>query len=845
MLKLSLRSVWSHKRRLFGTFFAVFLGVAFLTGTQVLSATLKAGINDFFVTANAGTDLVVRNAAQVTDQPGTLRGGISADLVQKVGQTSGVAEALPVITGYGEIVGSDGTLVTGNGPRQAGTWLTDPALNPYRTAEGRAPAADNEVVIDRGSAKKGHLKVGDTTTVLTPQPVPVTVVGIVTFGSQDSYGQSSFTGFTEAGAQKYVNKQPGTVSSISVRVQPGLSRDELKRAVQAAMPQGVQVITGDELTAEDQDGVSNSFLKFFKIFLTVFAVVALLVATFSIHNTFSVLAAQRAKDSALMRAVGATRRQVLSMVVIEAMLVGVVASVVGLLGGIGIAALLKGAFAGFGITLPTTSLVLSTAAVATALPVGIVVTIIAGITPALQSSRVSPVAALSSVAFERTGLTRRRAIIGAAAALLGVGAVLAGAVSGSSSTLGFAGLGAILLLVGMVVLGPTAARPVSRVIGAGLAKVRGFPGSLASQNAQRNPRRTAGASAALMIGVGVVTMITVLAGSFTKSLDRSMSQAFAGDLVVNSGGFAGQSGFGADLPEALGTLPQVADSVGIGTGTVLLDGASSRVTVAEPARVAAVFDLHLVTGNVGTLGAGQVAVTEDTAKDNGLTLGSTVPVTFPDGTRTALSVAAVYAKNQLLGSYLVPTAAWSPHAPTTLSSAIYVKLAGGVSLADGKAAVQRAVKPFGAPKVQDRAEFVSLATGAVSQLLGLVYVLLALAVIIALLGITNTLSLAVYERTREIGLLRAVGATRRQVRSMIRGESVITALLGTTAGLVLGAFLGWALVAAARSSVGVFALPAGHLVTILVVGGIAGVLAGWRPARRASRLNVLAAIATE
>jgi putative ABC transport system permease protein len=846
MLSYSARALWSHKRRLVGMFVAVFLGVAFLSGTMVLSDTLRAGIGNFFATAYDGTDAVVRSVSTVSDTPGAIRSGIPSSLVDQVGTVPGVAQAAPVISGYGQIVAADGTQLTGNGPRQAGNWIDGSGLNPYKIAEGRAPSADTEVVIDRGSAKSGKLHVGDQTTILTPQPVKVTIVGIATFGTQDSYGQTSFTGFTLAGADKYINKQPGTVSSISIRATAGTSQTQVQQAIKAVLPAGVEVITGKQLTDQLLGDVDKSFLSLFQTFLTVFAAIALLVAMFTIHNTFSILAAQRARESALLRAVGATRRQVLWMTVVEAFLIGVIASAVGLLGGLGIATLLKGAFSGFGVSLPGDTVVLNGTTIAVALPVGIVVTVLAGVLPAVSSSRIPPVAAIRDTAIDRSGGSRTRAVIGVIAVLLGVAAALGG-LAGGSSTLGLVALGAVVLLVGVIVLGPTAARPASRVLGAPLARLRGVTGALAQQNAGRNPRRTAGAAAALLIGVTVVSLITVFAASFQSSLNQSLSQDFAGDLVVNSGGFGNQTGFGQGLATTLEQLPEVSGAAGTGLEDVLVGTSATKtqVTIADPIAVASVFSLDQKSGDVAKLGDGQLAVSEPLATDKGWKVGSTVPIGFPDGSKHDLAVGAIYGKNQLLGDYLVPVGLSSAHSPTTLFSVVYVKLAQGVSLADGKKAVQQATKSFGAPKVQDRDEFVSLAVNGIGQFLGLVYVLLALAVIIALLGITNTLSLAVYERTRELGLLRAVGATRRQVRSMVRGESVITALFGTVGGIVLGVFLGWALVEAARSTVTAFRLPVTQLIIVLVIGGIAGLLAGWRPASRAARLNLLAAIASE
>src|SRR6266487_4680093 len=340
MLRVSLKTLWAHKRRLAGTVLAVLLGVAFLAGTLVLSDTLRSSIDQFFVTANQGTDVVVRNATKVDDRPGGPRDLIDQRVADQLRQLPGVAVAEPAVTGFGELVGHDGKAVTGRGPRQAGSWVPDPQINPYRLVEGRAPSADDEVVINRGAAKDGGLHVGDTTFLLTPDRVRVKVVGI------------AFTAFTLHGAQLHVTKQPGRVSTISVRATPGVSQQDLLGRARGVLPPGVEALTGTQLTQENIADLDTAFLNFFRSFLTVFAAIALLVATFSIYNTFSILVAQRTRESALLRALGAERGQVLGAVVVEALLIGVVAAAAGIGGGLGIASGLKGVFAGFGVPLP-------------------------------------------------------------------------------------------------------------------------------------------------------------------------------------------------------------------------------------------------------------------------------------------------------------------------------------------------------------------------------------------------------------------------------------------------------------------------------------------------------------
>jgi putative ABC transport system permease protein len=578
----------------------------------------------------------------------------------------------------------------------------------------------------------------------------------------------------------------------------------------------------------------------------VFAGIALFVAMFSIANTFSIIVAQRTRESALLRAIGASRRQVLASVVVEALAVGLVASVAGLGGGIGIATALKALFTGFGFPLPTSGLVLSAASAGIAVAVGIAVTLVAGVLPAVRASRVAPLAAMREVAAEPAGNSRARLLTGAGLTGLGVVVTLAAALAGGGSAAMLTGAGAVLTVIGAVAAGAVVAGPASRLLGAPLRRLRGISGGLARRNAMRNPRRTAGAATALMIGVAVVTLFTVFTASIQASIQRSVDTSFGGDLAITSGGFTGGR-LDPALATAIGRLPEVGQSVGIGTGTMLIDGASKEITVADPAKLAGVMDLDASQGSIATLGGPKLAVAKSVADDKGWKLGSTVPVRFADGASDSFTVGAIFdAQGTAVGDYLVPRAEWTPHSGRDADGTVLVKLRQGTSLAAGRAAVERVTPAYGDPKVQDRDQYADTVSSSVSGFLTVVYVLLALAILIALMGIANTMSLSIHERTRELGLLRAVGQTRRQARAMVRWESVIVALFGTAGGLGLGVFLGWALVRAiSPAGIGAFAAPPPRLALILLVGALAGVLAGLRPARRAARLNLLTAIATE
>jgi len=848
--RLSMSSLRAHKRRFAGTFLAVFLGVAFLAGTLVMGDTLRANFDTMFGDATSGTDAVVRSADAITT-PGESEGvrqPVSTALLKTIGQVPGVAAAAPSIQGAGQLVGANGEAIGGKGPPTlAGNWITDPKLNPYRLAEGRTPARPGEVVINRGAADKGHLEIGDTTTLRTPNPVKVTIVGLATFGGEDGMAQVTFTGMTQADAEKYLTAKPGEASSISVRAGPGISQTQLADRLTPVLPKGVEAITGQQSAQENTDMISSQFLTIFTTFLLVFSGIALLVATFSIHNTFAIVIAQRTRENALLRALGASRRQVTAATVTEASVVAVAASAAGLAGGIGIAAGLKALFPAIGFPFPEGDLVIKTLSMVLPLAVGIIVCLGSALMPAVRAGRTAPLAALRETAVDQSGASRVRAVTGTALALLAVSATLTGVLISPSLLL--AGVGAVLALVAFVVLGPVASSTAVRVLGSPLDRLRGVTGGLARRNALRSPRRTAATASALMIGVAVVSLFTVFGASLKATMDQTVSRSFAGDVAVSTPSFgAGGSGLSPELAGAIGKLPEVDTAVGLGRGVAEVDGKGRALTVTDPTALARTFDLGTVQGSLRSLGTDGIAITRTEADRQHLTTGSTAQLAFTDGQKKAFTVRAIYGQSELAGDYVITRAAWSPHRTQDSDTLVAVSFKEGVSTAKGKAAVDSIAAHYGNPQVQTRHEYAQSSAGGIDMMLTLVYALLALAVLIALLGIANTLTLAIHERTRELGLLRAVGQTRSQLRAMVRWESVLVAAFGTLGGLALGAFLGWVLVKAsdgASDSAFAFALPPVQLVVVALVGVTAGALAGLRPARRAARLDVLRAIATE
>lgn len=843
MIRMTLQGLWARKRRVIGTATAIVLGVAFLSATLVLGDTLDASFGTVFRQANAGTDVVVRSATSINSDQGRQRATLDASLVDQVAAVPGVARAVGEVTATAQILDADGKPLGGQGPPTDGSaWVDDAQLNPYHVTSGTAPTKPGEIVIDENSASSGGIAVGDTATILTPDPVQATVVGLVGFGDSTSMAGATYVGFAPEQAVDLLG-QPGQVSDLRVRGDGSTSAAELRDAIAEIVPDQAEAITGDELTAEQQKDIQGDFLGFLKNFLLAFAGVALVVATFSIANTFTILAAQRSRESALMRAIGASRSQVLRMAIIEAVVIGAAASMVGLAAGLGLALGLKALLAGFGLDLPGDGLVVETAPLVISFTIGLVATLVAAAMPAIRSSRVAPIEALRDAAAESTAVSKVRTALGVGLGVLGT-VVMVTATNSSDGAMGRAGIGGLLIFIAAVTLGPVVARPAAAVVGAPVAGTRGLVGQLARRNAMRNPRRTSGAALALVIGASVVALFATFGSSLSRSIDETVSQSFGGDLVVMADGFSG-TGLSPELAKGIDRLPEVAETVALSNVIATVDGSTVYPTAGDPKAMANLLDLDVQQGDLAQLPSGKVAVTEAYATDHDLAVGDALTMKFADDTTSTFRVGAVFGVGELLGDIVMNQADWTPHAPRAGNVAILIGLADGTSLDQGRHAVEAVAKDHGSPTVEDRDQYIDRVAGQVNQLLTLVYGLLVLAILIALIGLANTLSLSIHERSRELGLLRAVGLTRGKLRAMVRWESVITAVVGTVVGLGVGTFLGWGLVRALSAQEGFvsFQMPTATLGVVLVLSIGAGVLAAVRPAHRAAKLDVLAAIA--
>ncbi|HET7245182.1 MAG TPA: FtsX-like permease family protein, partial [Streptosporangiaceae bacterium] len=577
-------------------------------------------------------------------------------------------------------------------------------------------------------------------------------------------------------------------------------------------------------------------------------VIALLVGAFMIFNTFSITVAQRTRENGLLRALGASKRQVLRSVLAEAVAVGIIASAIGLAAGIAVAWGLGALLSALGFGMPAGGLVFSLRTVIVAGLTGLLVAVAAALSPARKAAKVPPVAAMDEVPAGSTGYgSKQRIMVGTGVLALGIAALFTGLFAGIGSQVLIVGAGALLVFFGVSILGRTVSLPLSRAVGAPLPRLRGIPGKLARENAMRNPKRTAASASALMIGVGLVGFITILASSTTASINSAVDRSFAGDIVIDSG--AGLSG-GIDpaLAQRLNKLPQVAAAAGARSGLAKIFGKVEQLAAVNPGPGSRIFHVSPVAGSIAGLGQDGIAVYKDVATAHHLKLGSPVPILFRDTGWRTFRIALIYGDSMAAPAarYFMGTPAFDANFAMRYDSKVVVQKAPGVSAAAALAAVRAVATRYSGTSVMDQAAFKAELVKPYQQMLYLVYALLALAIVIALLGIGNTLALSIFERTRELGVMRAVGMTRAQLRAMIRWESVIIALQGTVLGLLIGVFFGWALVLAMKDQgISVFSIPVTSLVIMVVLAALAGLVAAILPSRRAAKLNILRAIVSE
>ena len=839
MLRVAWKGLLGHKVRFALTTLAVVLGVAFVVGSFVFTDTLGRAFDNLFTDAFAGTDVTVR-ATQGLEELGAEPVRLPDDLLGEIEAVEGVDEAWGSVAGLVQVTSVEAQPGFGP-PTLALSWQETDRPGPFELRSGRGPTAPGEVVIDAALAAE----LDDPATVelgFGGRPEEWTVVGVAGFGDQDSLGGAGFVLF-ELGELQDQLDAIGELDTIDVAAAPDVEVDVLVERITSVLPEGTEAVSSQSV-AQEQAAQFQEALGFFNTFLLVFAGISLFVSTFIIQNTFRIVVAQRTQELALLRAVGAGGGQVTRMVLTEAALVGLLASAIGLLVGLGLALAVRWLIDRLGVSLPEGDLVVEPRTLLVAAGVGLVVTLISAVLPALRAARVPPVAAMRLAepsGRESTG----RPLIGLALALAGAAAVFVGLFVDQDvlTPITLVGGGVAVLFIGLAALSPVLARPVVAVLGGPLGTISGIPGRLAERNAKRSPRRTAATGAALMIGVALVTTSLVLAASFRATINEALEGTFTFDLAVTSAGF-GPPGSGLDpvLGDELEALPEVGDLGRVKSSVAQGEGEDTLFVAAVDPILVDMLGVETVGGDLDDLGTGSIAVAESA----GVSMGETVQITFPVAGETELEVVAVWRADQIPAEWLLDPGVLEELSGVTDDSGLYLRLADGVDLVAGREAVEAVVVEYPQAQVLDQGELRQQAETGVNALLGLIFGLLGLAVVIALFGITNTLSLSVIERTRELGLLRAVGMSRSQVRRMVRWESVIIALFGTLLGATVGIGFGWAVVRALEEDgLTSFAVPWGQIAIALVVAALAGVVAAIFPARRAARVDVLSAIAYE
>ena len=845
MLRIALKGILGRKARLVLTSLAVILGTAFLSGTAVFSATLNRTFDNLFSDVFRNVDSYVRSTQVIeADFGAEERQRIPAELIAMIEAVPGVGDVQGDIQAFARIIGKDGQPLgsEGAGPPTFGSVGEEFKGALWTISEGKFPSNSTEVALDEASAKAGNYVVGDIVKVVAQTGSrEFTLVGIAGYGDVRSPGGATFALFDLATAQEFLAK-PGFVDAILISGDGSASDEELAQAISAVIPSSykTETLTGAEITKETQDQIGSA-LSFFSILLSTFSYIALGVGSFVIYNVFSISAAQRQRENALLRAIGASKKQVTRALMIESVVVGLFGSTIGLFAGIGLSKALSALLKAASIDLPSGDLVVPSSAVVNTIVVGLIVTVASAWLPARRAGKVPPLAAMRETAIEIVALSRRRSLFGLILIALGAATIVA-VTSGASNK--WLGLGILFVFSGTITLGPVIARPVALLLGKPAEKFRGVTGTMARQNSARNPKRTSRTASPVLIGVALVTAVAALAASISSQIDGVFTQQFKGDYAINTNA-RGFGGLSPSLADDINALPEVERATGIGLLTVKIDGKGQYLTTINPATVEGVYDIGLTSGSYADLTPETIFVSQQYAENNDAKLGDTLQVTLADAQVKTLSIAGIYEFDELAGKYTVSRDLTKDTTVITFDLGVYIKIKSGVSDESARTALQAAVDKYGQGTLLSKREYIDSQSGQINQLLGLIYGLLFLSVIIAIVGIIITLLLSVFERQREIGLLRAVGMTKSQVRTTVRWESVITSLLGAVVGIVLGVGLGWVIVYALRDQgLSSFSVPVGPTVSILIMAFVIGVLAAVYPAWRATRVNLLAAITT-
>jgi len=852
MTRFAIRGLLSRKLRTALTALAIVLGVAMISGTYVLTDSIDQAFDKIFTDIRQGANAVISGKAafDLSEGSGVTEPTFDESLIDEVRTLPGVAEAeASVDSDTMQLIGDDGKAVVYGGAPNLGFSIANPdsRFNPLTLVEGTWPGP-NEVVVDKETASKEDFEVGETIGLQAEGPVQrLAVSGVMQFSSGLTIGGATLAGFDLPTAQRLMRKD-GRLDEIAVASKPDVTDAELVGQIQDILPEGTRVRgVGEQVQSDAEE--TNEFITFLQGFLLAFGGIALFVGSFVIANSLSITIAQRTRELATLRMLGASRRQVLGSIVIEALVMGIVASFVGLFLGLLLARGLFRLFDLVGFTLPNTGLVFETRTAVVALLAGILVTLGASLRPARRATRVPPIAAVREGGTLPPGRFARFRWLGALLmAAGGFAALLYGLFAGGLDTteiLIWMGLGALLIFLGVALFSSRLVRPLAHVLGWPAVRFGGAAGSLARDNARRNPQRTASTAAALMIGLALVTLVATLAAGIVSSFKGAVNDLFTGDYAITA-----QNNFSPipiDAAEAATQTPGVTVVGNVRTGEALRNGEPGFITAVDPG-MQQVIDLEWAEGpedTISSLGPDGAFVDQDWAEENRVELGSPVEVTFPNGTSRQLFVEGIFdppTGGSPFASVTISAAAWDAEIPQPRNLYSFLKMDGGATDAN-QAALDTVLEDFPNAKAQSRQEFIDNQISGLSSILNILYVLLALSIVVSLFGIVNTLVLTVFERTREIGMLRAIGMTRRQIRRMIRHESVITALIGAAIGIVLGIVLAALLIV--RVDFLVFTFPTLQVIVFVLAAILVGILAAVFPARRAAKLDPLRAIAYE
>jgi putative ABC transport system permease protein len=848
----ALRGLLGRKLRTVLTAIAIVLGVATVSGTYVLTDSINNAFHSIFFETRAGSDAVIsgKSAFDLSGDSGTTAPTFNESLLAKVRDLPDVAEAEGQVNGEAHLIGKDGKAIVYGGAPNLGFSIArgESRFNPLTLVSGSWPKA-NEVVVDKSTASKEDLKAGDVIGVQAAGPVErLRISGTVRFGSVSTIGGATLSGFDLPTAQKLFG-EPGELDEIAVAANQGVPDSKLLAQIRSILPAGTQVRTAQAQSREDSKE-TDEFISFLQKFLLGFGGVALFVGSFVIANSLSITIAQRTREFATLRTLGASRQQVLRSVILEALVMGVLASIVGLFGGLALAQGLFSLFDAVGFTLPNNGLTMETRTVVVALLVGIVVTLLASLRPALRATRVPPIAAVREGAtLPESRFARFRLPAAILLAALGFAGLLVGLFVpdlGTGQILLFMLGGALLLFFGVALLSVRLVGPFAWTLGWPATRIGGAAGWLARDNSRRNPQRTASTASALMIGLALVTLVSLLAAGIVSSFRSAVKDIWRNaDYAITA-----QNNF-TPIPiaasEAVKKTPGVTSVADVRAGEALAFGHKIAITGVNPPS-SQVFNLDWTAGSasvLSSLGESGAFVDKDYAKSHHLEIGSPVPVTFADGSQQLFDVTGIFdppTGGSPFGRVTMSAATFDQHTSEPDNLYSFVTMRGGQTPSN-EAALDKTLKDFPNAKAATRQKFIDNQISGLSSVLNILYVLLALSVVVSLFGIVNTLVLTVFERTREIGMLRAIGMTRRQVRRMIRHESVITALIGAAIGIALGIVLAVLLIA--RVDFIVLSVPVGQLVVFGIAAVFVGIIAAIFPARRAARLNVLEALQYE